>query len=125
MGWPGWQRELLVAMGIKPTRARLDFLSAWQQCEGGHARFNPLNTTEAVYGDSRYNTAGVRDYADSMMGLAATLLTLRLPAYQSLRAALRDPGLDARQIAARGRHGIQVWGTDPRCVLARASVARR
>ena len=121
-GWAGWERELLGALGLSPTRARLDFLAAWQACEGGSARFNPLNTTQPVPGATSYNSAGVRNYPDRFAGVAALLLTLRLDYYRELRDALRAEHLDAPAIAARSTNSIHTWGTDPTCIARRLRV---
>lgn len=119
MIWPGWDKELLGALDIPATRARLRFLAAWAACEGGSADFNPFNTTYDIAGSTRYNSAGVRNYSDRIEGLAATLLTLRLPFYAHLLAALREPSLSAASIARRSASSLQTWGTNPLCVERR------
>lgn len=121
MIWTGWDRELLGALDVPATRARLRFLAAWAACEGGSASYNPLNTTYNVAGATTYNSAGVRNYQDRMMGLAATLLTLRLPYYAHLLQALRTPGLSAASIARRGARDMATWGTSAACVERRLS----
>ena len=119
MTWPEWESQLLEAMGITPTPQRVTFLAAWAACEGGHAAFNPLNTTWRVAGATPYNHAGVMHYTDSMMGLAATMLTLRLPYYAHLRTALRTKDLRASAILAAGRSDVAKWGTNPDCLAAK------
>ena len=119
MTWNGWEHELLGAMGIKPSAARLSFLRAWAACEGGTARFNPFNTTLELAGATRYNRAGVRSYSDRYQGLAATLLTLRLPYYDALRKALAAPNLSAVAIARRSTVALDTWGTGTACILGR------
>jgi len=117
--WTGWESELLGALGEHATRPRIRFLRAWAACEGGTARFNPLNTTLYLSGSTAYNRAGVRNYDDAIMGLAATLLTIRLGYYSGIRAALRATDITAAQIALRSRSGIRTWGTNPDCVIRR------
>jgi hypothetical protein len=107
-------------MGIEPSPERVKFLQAWAQCEGGTARYNPLNTTFHLPGATRYNSVGVQNYEDHMQGLAGTLATIRLPYYSDLRKALAQKGLSAAEIARRSRASIATWGTDPGCVVARA-----
>jgi hypothetical protein len=116
MTWPGWEHELLGALGISPTRSRLSFLRAWARCEGGRAHFNPLNTTFELAGSRRYNSAGVQSYLDRYQGLAATLLTLRLDYYRELLYALRTPGLSAAAIAEQSHTALATWGTGSRCI---------
>lgn len=111
MTWPGWDTELLGALGLPATPERLRFLHAWQRAEGGSARYNPLNTTYGLGGSTDYNRVHVKHYLDPLHGLAATILTLRLPFYADLRAALAAHDLTALQIAERSRHGLTSWGT--------------
>lgn len=117
MKFPDWDIKLLTALGAPPNPSRLAFLRAWQACEGGTARHNPLNTTYIVNGSTLYNHAGVRNYADPLMGLAATLLTLRLPMYSAIRQALVTPGLTAVAIARKSESGLGTWGTGSACIL--------
>jgi hypothetical protein len=113
-------RRLLAGLDIVPTAARLEFLHAWQRCEGGAARNNPWNTTERVPGSTLLpgNPAGVQEYPDDVAGLAATLLTIRLRPYLPMVAALRTDGLTAQQIARRSLTALDVWGTGGARVLA-------
>lgn len=124
MKFHGWDTRLLGALGVPVATPQLEFLRAWQACEGGTARFNPLNTTEPVPGSTRYNSAGVRNYLDANMGIAATLLTLRLDYYARLRRALNTHGIDSRQIAVEAARDVAMWGTNPDCILARLSGRR-
>lgn len=119
MTWPGWERELLGAFGLAPTPQRLRFLDAWAACEGGSAKFNPLNTTFDVAGAGKYNSAGVRNYFDPAMGIGATVLTLRLPYYRRVMSALRSDGLTAESILRAGRADVAKWGTNPDCLATR------
>jgi len=109
--YEGYRTRFLGALGILPTRERLRFLEGWARAEGGTARFNAFNTTYAVVGSTRYNDVGVRNYEDAEMGIAATVLTIRLPYYDHLVAALRAPGLSAEEICRQGGQDLNTWGT--------------
>lgn len=111
MTFPGWDRKLLIALGADARPEQLRFIRAWQHAEGGTAHFNPLNTTYKLPGATTYNSVGVRNYPDELSGLAAHLLTLRLPYYARLVAAIRSPTLTAEQILEAGQTGIRTWGT--------------
>lgn len=121
MTWPQWDEQLLSALGVAPTPPRRAFLAAWAACEGGHASFNPLNTTFNLTGATLYNPQGVKDYRDRLQGLAATLLTLRLSYYADLRAALAAPNLTAKQILERSSRSVRSWGTSTECIGQRLS----
>lgn len=103
-------------MGVRPTLPRRAFLAAWAECEGGTARYNPLNTTLRLPGSTHYNSAGVQHYEDRLQGLAATLLTLRLGYYQELRRALDKPRIGALRILQLSESSIRTWGTNPACI---------
>jgi len=115
--YPNWQHRLLEAMGLPPTAARISFLTAWAMCEGGTAKWNPLNTTLKLPGSTKYNDAGVQHYADDLQGVAATLLTIRLPYYRDIRRALLTQQT-ASAIARSSTRGLQTWGTGSKCIEA-------
>lgn len=117
--WPGWEHDLVAALGEGPSNERAWFFRAWHLCEGGTARFNPLNTTLRLVGSTDYNAAGVQHYSDRLMGLAATLLTLRLSYYDDIRKALHEPRISAPRILAKSERAIRIWGTNPLCIAAR------
>ena len=88
-------------------------LMAWEAAEGGHfvagaSRYNPLNTTQSMPGDSIFNSVGVRNYPDWATGLTATTQTLSLGFYDQIRAALTD-GRDAS--AVLNAVAASPWGT--------------
>lgn len=118
MKYPGYRLTLLAALNVGPSNGRMAFLDAWQQAEGGTARFNAWNTTLRLPGSTSYNTVGVQHYQDELQGNAATLLTIRLHAYDDLRAALRMPGLSAEEIVHRSARGLTTWGTGTAGILA-------
>jgi hypothetical protein len=114
--FPGWSRVLLEVIGAPVTNENVLFLRAWAACEGGDARYNPLNTTLRLPGSTSYNTAGVQHYADHIMGTAATALTIRLGYYEDIVRALRTPRLTRLQILQRSEGAIRKWGTNPECI---------
>ncbi len=88
-------------------------IMAWEAAEGGHfvsgaSRFNPLNTTQSMPGDSIFNSVGVRNYPDWQTGLDASVKTLALGFYDQIRASLAA-GTDAS--AVLGAISGSVWGT--------------
>lgn len=117
MRYKDWDRKLLLVIAGDVRPEPLRFLRAWQACEGGTARFNPLNTTMSVPGATPYNSAGVKHYPDELAGLAATLLTIRLPYYKHIIAGLRSKSLTAEQILAASRVDLATWGTGSNCIL--------
>lgn len=95
------------------TGSNVCALMAWEAAEGGHfvqgaSRFNPLNTTQSMPGDSIFNSVGVRNYPDWQTGLDATLKTLSLGFYDAIRASLTN-GKDAQAVLSAV--GASVWGT--------------
>lgn len=111
-----WDRRLVVALGGRPDAGNLAFLDAWQRAEGGTASFNPLNTTLVLHGSTDYNHAGVQNYADELQGLCGTILTLRLPYYRRVVAALRRGGLDGSAILRASITDVRTWGTSPELI---------
>ncbi len=103
----GFGRDLLQHMNFPVTDENLRALKAWAQAEGGEAKNNPFNTTQAWPGATDYNSVHVRNYADYSDGLAATLKTLQGP-YQNIRTALGkgDSALAVAQAVVNSP-----WGT--------------
>ena len=105
--------DVLAELQLTPTDNRLRFARAWRLAEGAEAAWNPWNTTWAGKVSpgvraSKYNSAGVGNYATRADGVAATAKTLRLRYYADLRARLtRDdtPGLVAQS------PDLRTWGT--------------
>lgn len=114
----GWDVALLYGIGSHPTPDRLRFLKAWAACERSNAHFNPLNTTLRLPGSVSFNRVGVQSYQDFMQGNAATLLTIRLPAYVELRRALSILSLPAVAIAEHSGKSLDTWGTGRARVIA-------
>jgi hypothetical protein len=84
-----WQDLVLVGIGAIPTPTNRRALVLWGRTEGGGGRNNPLNTTMPAPGDSKFNSAGVRNYPDEDTGIRATIRTLQLRYYVAVVGALR------------------------------------
>lgn len=78
---PGTQytfaHEVLDGLGAPATDENVQFLLAWFAREGTKAAFNPLATTLNYGSNTKFNSVGVRNYADEQTGVAATVQTLR------------------------------------------------
>ncbi|MGB3041215.1 MAG: hypothetical protein WBB44_10950 [Candidatus Nanopelagicales bacterium] len=114
IGTPGEFAVALLNRGNWPvTGDNVCAAIAWERAEGGHfvagsSRFNPLNTTQSMPGDSIFNSVGVRNYPNWNTGLAATVGTLALPYYDDIRLALASGNDPVGIIDAVGK---SVWGT--------------
>ncbi len=105
--------ELLHRGGWPLTGSNICAVIGWELAEGGHfipgsSRFNPLNTSQAMLGDSVFNSHGVRNYPNWNTGLDATVKTLQLSYYDYVRLALMQ-GDDP--VAVLSAVGTSVWGT--------------
>jgi cell wall-associated NlpC family hydrolase len=105
---PGWQKQLLAAVGAPTTPQNLLFVNDWQRAEGGGAANNPFNTTQPSAGATSYNKVGVRNYGSPQQGLAATAATLKNGRYGDILDALHQ-GTSAR--AAAAALAASPWGT--------------
>ena len=106
-----WGKALLRRLGAPVTDQNLLYLAAWAQAEGGHARYNPFNTTQQAAGSTAYNDNNghpVRNYTSPKQGLDATYQTLTNGRYQDIVSALRN-GSDA--MAAAKALKASPWGT--------------
>ncbi len=111
---PSFVARLNSLMRVPPCEAVTELYEAWMKAEGGSAANNPLNTTYYLSGATSYNTAGVRNYLDGVQGIAATGLTLRLPAYRLLWADMQHAKAQrytARDLVTRNRQAFDTWGT--------------
>lgn len=105
--------ELLQRGGWPLTGSNVCAVVGWELAEGGHfipgaSTFNPLNTSQAMLGDSVFNSHGVRNYPNWTTGLDASIKTLQLGYYDYVRLALSQ-GDDA--LAVLQAVGTSVWGT--------------
>lgn len=101
-------QQLLKDLGAPVTQENMKFLAAWAQAEGGHAAYNPFNTTEKWAGATSYNSVGVRNYSSMQDGLQATLATLKNGRYDGILSALKSgtSAMSAAQAVA-----ASPWGT--------------
>jgi hypothetical protein len=114
-----WRYRLLRVLELPETEENLRFLQAWATAEGGTAERNPLNTTYKLpFGSWDYNTAGVKNYATPLQGIAATALTLDQDYYATIRDALRPGTNTAEEIVQACRSALKTWGTNPDVILA-------
>lgn len=80
---------VLAGLSAPLTVSSLTFLQSWMAREGTSASFNPLATTLDYGSNTRFNSVGVRNYADMATGVAATVATLVGSGYPNIVAALR------------------------------------
>lgn len=80
--------RVLQALNMGVSTGAVQALVAVMAQENSRARANPTDTTLDAPGASSYDTAGVRNYRSVDEGVAATADTLRLPAYDQIRARL-------------------------------------
>ena len=108
---PRWRERLLALLIAPATPGNMQLLDAWARAEGGHAEWNPLNTTMHMDFATDYNSVHVRNYPSPVSGIAATALTLILPPYRTLWVDLQHGGHTARELVERNRHAFDTWGT--------------
>ncbi|MEI6620919.1 MAG: hypothetical protein WCP28_03305 [Actinomycetes bacterium] len=93
---PGqWAIAILHAGNWPVTGENVCALTGWENAEGGHftahgARYNPLNTSMPAPGDSVFNSVGVRNYPNWLVGISATIRTLNMGFYSGIRANLAN-----------------------------------
>lgn len=122
--FPGWQQTVLKLIGAPVNAKTVAWLSAWQVTEGGTAKNNPLNTTQAATGASDLpgNSDHVKEYPSASIGAAATARTLLNGRYPAIVAALRsgDPAVYVNSDANLGPGGtsynhvvdeLKTWGS--------------
>lgn len=126
---PNWQQRLLAVLNARgfildnPAGEVFRLLTAWARCEGGSARWNPLNTTYPIVGSTQYNEIGVRNYRWPIDGICATALTLcTRESDQSLRyggilGAMQATTKTAEEIVRANRAEFERWGTDTDLML--------
>lgn len=115
--------DILAALGMAATANRLNFMRAWIASENTKAKYNPLATTWNYInrGATFFNclkkdaagacTIGVQNYPDYATGLEATVKTLNLPYYDSIRAHLAN---DTNKISPNDqalKKAFDTWGT--------------
>lgn len=106
-----WIRRLCSLIDVPATPETINLFWAWQKAEGGAAKFNPLNTTFNLPGDTDYNNVGVKNYPNGCYGIAATALTLRNGIYPGIIASMRKGDRTAQQIVLENMKEFSLWGT--------------
>lgn len=114
--WPGWERDVLGALGAAATPNAVTMLSVWHACEGGTADFNPMNTTQPEQGATNYNSVGVKNYPSQAVGLRATVTTIKNGYYPGILADLRSGSATPAQIVQRNAAEFSKWGTSVACL---------
>jgi hypothetical protein len=107
-----WRLDVLAELGAPPTKENVQFLTAWQQWEGGHtnnrARFNWLNTTQGR-GYPAINSVGVRAFPDYWVGIRYTVATLLNGRYAGIVEGLRAGRPTEEPYRERVARDLQVW----------------
>jgi hypothetical protein len=80
---------LLSALGAPATVANTSSLAGWYAREGTSAANNPLASTETESGSTQFNSAGVQNYPNATVGVAATVATLNNGRYPAIVMALK------------------------------------
>lgn len=110
-------KSILKGIGAPITDENMKFLYAWRQAEGGKAKNNPFNTTQAKPNSTFYNClkkgisgckSGVRNYMSSQDGIDATIKTIKNGRYQNIIDALKS-GNSAEKTAQALKSSP--WGT--------------
>lgn len=112
-----WITAVLLAIGAPRTKKNKKFMWGWWTAEGGNngpynnihpsAKYNWLCTMRKVIGSTTYNSHGVQNYPMWIIGVRATVKTLKMDRYKDVRAALKsgnpftDPPVD----------GLSIWNT--------------
>lgn len=114
---PVWKFRLLAAIHARGVKQNRRLLEAWARAEGGHAAYNPLNTTEPWPGSTEYNPVGVKNYPSGPAGVAATAATLVNGHYTGIVEDLRSGKLTAEEIVERNASEFDTWGTGSAAIL--------
>ncbi len=83
-------KEILKRIGAPISNNNMLYLYAWRQAEGGHALYNPFNTTQKAPSATNYNSVGVKNYTSLEQGLNATVATLQNGRYDGIINSLRE-----------------------------------
>lgn len=104
-------RKVLMGLGAPVTLHNRRALAAQGQTEGAGGKNNMFNTTQTMPRSTRFNSAGVQNYATGQEGVQATVKTLRYKGhgYEKIVKALKDNLPATVTIAAIGESD---WGTD-------------
>jgi hypothetical protein len=109
-----WSIALLDALSAPVTRESIRGLAAWIGAEAHDAHaHNPLATTMSAPGSTVVNDHGVRAYQSDLVGIDATVRTLRNGLYGGILAALEAGDSAPRLVAAVA---ASPWGTGENAV---------
>lgn len=108
-----WWRDILGGLNAPDTANNRSNLSAWTNCEGGTARYNPFNTTLSWPGSTCYNSVCVRNYKDYQTGLLATLSTIKQSNMEPISHALRS---NYNRDSFAAAIDAAPWGTSGACI---------
>lgn len=109
-----WSVSLLDALGAPVTWENIRALSAWIGAEANTGRaHNPLATTMGAAGAIDLNDHGVKGYPNDVVGIDATVRTLRNGSYDEILAALTAGDSAARVVNAVA---ASPWGTGENAV---------
>jgi hypothetical protein len=104
-----WANQFLAGAGAPVTLYHALGVVTWQVGEGTKAKANPLATTQKAPGSWSYNSSSVQNYRSYASGLAATVTTVKYPAYASLLAIMRKPESTAADMCRAVK--ASPWGT--------------
>ena len=97
---------VLRGIGAPVNSANVRSIEAWAQREGGGGAWNPLNTTQQMPGSTTFNSVGVQNYPNMLIGVHATIDTLLgNPAYNDVIGSLRN----GSGLCGRTYSGLSTW----------------
>jgi hypothetical protein len=121
-----WDIHVLGVLGANHHQS-LRFIQAQARCEGGTAKWNPLNSTLDLgppwTEPEDYNSTGVKNYRYPIAGVCATALTwIQRKAdgtllYAPLIGDLQKGEKTAEQMVEDNRAVVELWGTSPDLML--------
>jgi hypothetical protein len=116
-------RDILTALGLSYSPKRVNFLYAWFKSEGTKAKYNPLATTWSMKskGSTFFNCLkrttdgtckiGVQNYPSYVVGLEATVKTLKQDFYTPIREYLKKDTSIIYTKDADLKKAFDTWGT--------------
>lgn len=119
---PSFISRVLTALKAPSSYENVRLFDAWIRCEGGNAKWNPLNSSLSLGNQWTepvdYNSIPVRNYRYETAGVVATVLTfIQREADGSIRFGgimgdLQQSKKTAEQIVEDRRAEFSRWGTD-------------
>lgn len=104
--------DVLRELGLTATPNRMAFFLEWARHENTKAKYNPLATTKIMnVGETRFNSAGVKNYPTYADGVLATAKTLKLRYYPAIINMLKVDA-DYRKVnSPEIVKALNTWGT--------------